>query len=51
VTTEALTVLLAERVMHWRAFPGRFLIDGRSWLPKWRFQLTKDAARRGEWND
>jgi hypothetical protein len=36
--------MLAEKVMGWRLGPGRFLIDGRRWLPQWRFQPTKNIA-------
>jgi hypothetical protein len=38
MTSEALTRILAERVMHWTVAPDRFLKDGRRWLPAWRFQ-------------
>jgi len=33
---------LAERVMHWGVAPDRFLKDGRRWMPRWRFQPTKN---------
>jgi len=36
-TDEQLTAILAERVMHWRPAPDRYLKPGRSWIPKWRF--------------
>jgi hypothetical protein len=48
MTTDQLTGLLAERVMHWRATPDRFLTGGRVWSPRWKFQPTKrlsDAIR------
>ena len=48
VTTEDLTAILAARVMRWDVAPDRFLMDGRRWLPRWRFQPTKsiqDAFR------
>jgi hypothetical protein len=48
MTSDQLTVLLAERVMHWRVTPERFLTGERGWLPRWRFQPTKkftDAIR------
>lgn len=48
MTAEVLTALLAERVMHWRVGPERFLIGDRRWLPRWRFQPAerlKDAFR------
>jgi hypothetical protein len=38
VTEEALTGLLAERVMRWRIAPGRYLTAGRSWLSASRFK-------------
>ena len=38
MTADMLTALLAERVMHWRVAPDRFLIGDRRWLPRWRFQ-------------
>jgi hypothetical protein len=41
VTGEQVTALLAERVMGWRAAPGRFMMGGRGWKPDWRFQPTK----------
>ena len=37
MTEEALTAVLAERVMGWKVAPDRFIKSGRSWLPKWRF--------------
>jgi hypothetical protein len=43
-----LTALLAERVMHWRVGPERFLMGDRRWLPRWRFkpaERLKDAFR------
>ena len=48
MTTENLTILLAERVLQWRATPDRFLTGKRAWLPRWKFQPTKkltDAIR------
>jgi hypothetical protein len=48
VTIEHLTSLVAERVMGWRAGPERFVMDGRRWLPRWRFQPVlrmADASR------
>ncbi len=47
-SVQDLTVTLAERVMGWSAAPERFLLGGRSWVPRWRFQpLTslEDAFR------
>ena len=48
MTTEQLTVLLAEKIMGWKAGPDRFVMDGRRWLPRWRFQPFErmaDASR------
>jgi hypothetical protein len=48
MSSEQLTTLLAERVMGWGVVPERFLIGGRRWIPRWRFQpLTnlEDAFR------
>lgn len=48
VSEEQLTAILAERVMCWRVGPDRFLLGGRRWLPRWRFQPAKridDAFR------
>jgi hypothetical protein len=44
VTTNQLTVVLAEKVMGWRVAPDRFLMDRRRWLATWRFQPTKNIA-------
>jgi hypothetical protein len=38
MTDEALTRLLAERVMKWTATPDRFIQAQRKWTPRWRFQ-------------
>ncbi len=38
MTGEQLTALLAERVMGWGVAPGRYLMGGRRWVPRWRFQ-------------
>jgi hypothetical protein len=48
MTAEALTTILAQRVMGWRVGPDRFILDGRRWLPRWRFQpcaRMEDAFR------
>jgi hypothetical protein len=48
VTNDLLTAALAEKVMHWGVSPDRFLLGGRRWLPRWRFQPEKrleDAFR------
>ena len=37
MTAEMRTTSLAETVMAWKAFSGRFIKTGRIWTPKWRF--------------
>jgi hypothetical protein len=42
VTSDQFAATLAERVMGWGVAPDRFLLGGRRWLPRWRFQpLTR----------
>jgi hypothetical protein len=42
MTADQLTAILAERVLGWGVGPDRFLLGGRRWLPRWRFQpLTR----------
>ena len=46
--TQDLTAILAERVMKWGVAPDRFLLDGRRWVPRWRFrpaERIEDAFR------
>ena len=38
MTPAQLTAALAERVMEWKVCPDRFVMSGRSWIPKWRFR-------------
>lgn len=48
VSIDSLTGLLAARVMGWGVRPDRFLIKGRQWMPRWRFQPAdrlEDAFR------
>lgn len=48
IPTKGLTAILAERVMGWSVGPDRFLMGGRRWLPRWRFQplvSLEDAFR------
>jgi len=48
MTNDQLAAVLAERVLHWRATPDRFLTGQRGWIPRWRFQPTEkltDAIR------
>src|SRR5689334_12677749 len=42
MTAEGLTAALAERVLGWKATPDRFVISNRRWMPRWRFQPTKN---------
>lgn len=44
LSDEGLTALLAQRVMNWTLGPDRYLMNGRRWLPRWRFQPTKSIA-------
>jgi len=48
MTSEQLTALLAKKVMGWRVGPDRFMMGGRQWQPRWRFQplLRMDHAFR-----
>jgi hypothetical protein len=39
---EQLAGTLAELVMGWGVAPDRFLVGNGSWMPRWRFQPTKD---------
>lgn len=48
MTIDQLNAVLAERVMGWTIGPDRFLMGGRRWQPRWRFQPAKrleDAVR------
>lgn len=38
MTSQALTKLVAERVMKWTAAPNRFMLGHRKWIPAWRFR-------------
>jgi hypothetical protein len=38
MTPEVLSAKLAQRVFGWRVTPGRFIVEGRSWKPAWRFR-------------
>jgi hypothetical protein len=47
-TAEDLTSILAVRVMKWGIAPDRFVLEGRRWLPRWRFrpvERIEDAFR------
>jgi len=44
MTSDQLTAVLAERIMGWRVGPDRFLLGGRRWLPRWRFQPTENLG-------
>jgi hypothetical protein len=48
MTKDQIAAILAERVMGWSVGPDRFMIGGRRWLPRWRFQPAtriEDALR------
>jgi hypothetical protein len=48
MTNEQLAAILAERVMGWTISPERFMLGGRRWIPRWRFQPAtrlEDAFR------
>ncbi len=40
MTSERLTVILAERVMGWGVGPDRFSTGNGGWKSRWRFQPT-----------
>jgi hypothetical protein len=42
MTKDQLAAALAERVMGWTVGPERFMMGGRCWLPRWRFQPTEN---------
>lgn len=44
MTHDRLTAVLAGRVMGWTVGPDRFMMDGRRWLPRWRFQPVTRVA-------
>ena len=44
MTSQALTDLLAERVMKWTPAPNRFMMGRRRWIPSWRFQPFQNLA-------
>jgi hypothetical protein len=43
MTPDALTALLAERIMHWSVAPDRFLLGNRQWITRSRFQPLSDV--------
>jgi hypothetical protein len=48
MTMEDLTSILAAQVMKWGVAPDRFILEGRRWLPRWRFrpaERVEDAFR------
>ena len=48
MTSEHLAAILAERVMGWGIGPDRFMMGGRQWLPRRRFEpveRVEDAFR------
>lgn len=44
MTAQALAGLLAECVMGWIAAPDRFMLGGRTWIPRWRFPPYQNIA-------
>ena len=44
MTNDRLTAILAELVMGWGVGPDRFMMDGRRWLPRWRFRPTENLT-------
>ena len=48
MTNDQLAAILAECVMGWTVGPERFMLGGRRWIPRWRFQPAtrlEDALR------
>jgi hypothetical protein len=41
---QQLTDALAREALGWKTAPDRYLLNDRRWLPKWRFQPTKNIA-------
>jgi hypothetical protein len=35
---------LVQTILGWNAGPDRFMMSRRRWLPRWRFQPTKNIA-------
>jgi hypothetical protein len=44
MSDEHLTGRLARQVMDWKVGPDRFVMDGRRWLPRWRFKPLERLA-------
>jgi hypothetical protein len=44
MTAQVLTGLLGERVMGWIAAPDRFMLGGRTWIPRWKFPPYENLA-------
>ena len=36
--SDQFTATLAERILHWKACPDRFVKSGRAWIPRNRFR-------------
>jgi hypothetical protein len=48
MTNDQLAAVVAEQIMGWTVGPERFMLGGRRWLPRWRFQPAtrlEDAFR------
>jgi hypothetical protein len=41
---DRLTERLAGQVFKWRVMPDRFIVSGRSWIPRWRFRPLTELA-------
>lgn len=37
IADRQLTDLLAQRILQWKSAPGRYVKQGRSWTPRWKF--------------
>jgi len=44
INDQLLTGILAEQVMGWTIGPKRFSFGRRGWMPRWRFQPTRNIA-------
>lgn len=41
---DRLTEELAARVLGWRVTPDRFIMSGRTWIPRWRFRPLSELS-------
>jgi hypothetical protein len=42
MTNDQLTTILVVRILGWDAKPDRYMTGNRGWIPRWRFQPTKN---------